>query len=177
MLRKGLNNETYISAKQTETSKNARISETNVHKGGQKSDQPETGKGKKTLGPLACIELAEAHSPKFTFKKADRILKRSEYLALSAGGKKSHNKYFVAAFCPGQHGRSRLGITVTKKVGHAATRNRIKRLTREHFRLFKDKLEINRDINIIAKKGVANISNEEIFSALKDIFDKMANSN
>lgn len=95
---------------------------------------------------------------------------------MSSGGKKIHTKHFLAAFGPGRYDRSRLGITVTKKVGNAATRNRIKRLTREYFRLAKGNLEKNRDINIIAKKGVASLSNGKIVSALKEIFDKMADS-
>ena len=53
----------------------------------------------------------------FTFAKADRILKRSEFLRLSQTGKKFHNRYFIANVCPGRYDRTRLGITVTKKVG------------------------------------------------------------
>jgi len=34
----------------------------------------------------------------------------------------------------GATGRSRLGITATKKLGHAAERNRVKRIIREVFR-------------------------------------------
>jgi ribonuclease P protein component len=43
-------------------------------------------------------------------------------------------KHFVIFGLPGATPRSRLGITATKRVGTAATRNRIKRLIRDVFR-------------------------------------------
>jgi ribonuclease P protein component len=40
-----------------------------------------------------------------------------------------------AGDAPGEDGRGRLGLTVTKKVGNAVVRNRIRRLLREWMRL------------------------------------------
>ena len=50
----------------------------------------------------------------------------------------------------------RLGITVSRKVGNAVTRNHIKRLLREFFRQNKD-LFPPADYNIIAKQGAARL--------------------
>lgn len=112
----------------------------------------------------------------FLFTKADRILKRPVFLRLSKTGKKIHNKHFVAVFSPGCFERTRFGVTVTKKVGHAATRNRIKRVCREYFRLNRHKLTGNWDINIIAKKEAADLSSEQTFAFLKNLFDRISNS-
>ena len=109
----------------------------------------------------------------FSFTKADRILKRSEFLRLSKSGKKIHNRDFLALICPGSTERTRLGITVTKKVGCAAARNRIKRVTREYFRLNRQYIKGKWDINIIAKKQAANLSTRQAFSSLKNIFDRI----
>jgi len=109
----------------------------------------------------------------YTFTKKERILKRPEFLKLSKYGKKIVNRSFFALYLPGRGKRLRLGVTVTKKIGHAPARNRIKRLIREYFRLNKHRITGNCDINIIVKKGVAQLSSNEIFSSLQYIFDEL----
>jgi len=109
----------------------------------------------------------------FSFTRADRILKRYEFLYLSKSGKKLQNRYFIALFCPGKSERSRLGITVTKKIGNAVIRNRIKRLCREYFRLNRKNIPGSLDINIIAKKDAANLSGNQPFLYLQEIFGKI----
>lgn len=110
----------------------------------------------------------------FSFTKADRILKRDEFLRLSRLGKTFHNRYFIVTFSPGQSERTRLGVTVTKKVGQAATRNRIKRFLREYFRLNKHNITGSWDINIIAKKEAADITSDQVFSSLQSIFERIS---
>jgi ribonuclease P protein component len=52
----------------------------------------------------------------------------------------------------GDGGPARLGITVTRKVGNAVRRNRIKRLVREWFRARRDELGPC-DLVVVAKRG------------------------
>jgi len=110
----------------------------------------------------------------FSFTKADRILKHSEFVRLSKLGKKIHNRYFIAVFSMGRFERTRLGITVTKKTGDSITRNRIKRFIREYFRLNKQNIAGNWDINIIAKKEASNLSSHQVFSSLQNIFGQIS---
>jgi ribonuclease P protein component len=114
---------------------------------------------------------------RFLFTKADRILKRPDFLRLFKHGKKIHNEHFVASFCPGRFERTRLGITVSRKVGNAAARNRIKRLSREYFRLNRHMVNGRWDIGLTAKQAAAKIPSERIFLSLKDIFDRISRSN
>ena len=114
---------------------------------------------------------------RFIFTKADRILKRPDFLRLSKHGKKSSNKHFVVTYCPGQFENTRLGITVSKKVGNAAARNRIKRFSREYFRLNRHLLAGCLDINITARRAAAGLTSEQTFLSLKDIFDRIPRSN
>ena len=110
---------------------------------------------------------------KQTFIKADRLRKRPEFVYLSKAGRRVQNAYFIILFAPGQHRRSRLGVTVTKRVGKAVTRNRIKRLFREFYRLNKDDVKDKLDINIIAKKEATGLTSAETFIELESLFKKV----
>lgn len=112
---------------------------------------------------------------RFLLTKADRILKRREFIALSESGRRIQNEHFIAIFSPNQLGRSRIGITVTRKVGPAVKRNRIKRLVREYFRLNRHHLAGHWDINIIAKRQAADFSSEKAFRSLADIGERISN--
>ena len=112
---------------------------------------------------------------RFFLTKADRILKRREFVTLSKSGRRIQNEHFIAIFAVARHGRSRLGITVKKKVGKAVERNRIKRFVREFFRLNRHLYSGKWDINIIAKRQIAGVSAEKVYRALQDIFDRISN--
>jgi ribonuclease P protein component len=68
------------------------------------------------------------------FPKADRILKRELFRRVYDGGRKFHATYFIAFVLPSGEGRTRLGITATRKIGNSVERNRARRLLREVFR-------------------------------------------
>jgi ribonuclease P protein component len=110
----------------------------------------------------------------FSFPKDVRLLKRSQFLTLSKQGKKIHTSYFIAAVLDGTENNNRIGITVSKKVGNAVERNRIKRIIREYFRHRKDSITGIRDINIIARKGLTTLSNRQIIEKLDKLFTKIA---
>lgn len=111
---------------------------------------------------------------RFSLKKADKILKRSEFLKLSKFGKKTQNRHFIVIYLPGKLQRTRLGVTVTKNVGSAATRNRIKRFSREYFRLNRHMITGDWDISIIAKKKAGELTSKEAFLSLQNLFNDIA---
>lgn len=111
---------------------------------------------------------------KFCLPKNVRLLKRAQFLTLSEHGKKVHTDGFIAIVLKGTAQNNRIGITVSKKVGNAVERNRIKRIIREYFRHNKENISGPRDINIIARKGLATLSNELMIEKLDKLFTKIA---
>lgn len=84
------------------------------------------------------------------------------------------SRLFVAVAAPGIGERSRLGITVSRKVGGAVERNRIKRLVREHFRLNRQLLKKPLDINLIARQAAHGQPKQMILQDLHKIFEELS---
>ena len=105
------------------------------------------------------------------FDRSDRILKRGEFLRLSAEGRRVHSRFFLALVLPGRGPKSRLGITVTRKVGGAVVRNRIKRICREVFRHHRPSGAW--DVVLVAKKGAADATKTELADNLKPLLQRI----
>ena len=70
-----------------------------------------------------------------TFRAADRVLRSSDFERIYRNGKRLVcASYAIFVLANGELGRSRLGLTVTRKFGGAVERNRSKRIVREIFR-------------------------------------------
>ncbi len=110
----------------------------------------------------------------FIFPKKDRILKRYEFLEFYSLGKALHSPGFILVYKRGQSGRSRIGITVSRKVGHAVVRNRIKRRVREYYRLHRMAVPEAWDFHVIAKKPASPLSFRQTVAMLTGLFDKFA---
>jgi ribonuclease P protein component len=113
-------------------------------------------------------------SSRQTFIRGDRLSRRSTFLSLARQGKRFQNRIFIAYAAKNDLNRCRLGITVTRKVGKAVTRNRIKRLAREYFRQNRHIFSDDWDISLIAKRASADIANAGMFQSLENIFDQIA---
>ena len=96
------------------------------------------------------------------FSKKERLRKRREFLDLYEHGEKIQSAYFVLYML--ENGRSchRLGITVSRKIGTAVVRNRIKRSLREIFRANKQAIFPYCDLVVNAKRAAARAHNQEI---------------
>lgn len=99
------------------------------------------------------------------FPKAARVRRRREYLALGRTARRRHAPHFVVLCEPTTSG-SRLGITVSRKVGGAVVRNHVKRCVRELFRRDPQRLLPRHDLIVIAKPGAGELGYGQIADEL-----------
>ena len=114
-----------------------------------------------------------------SFSKRSRVRKRFEFLNIQTKGRRHHTKHFILiTFQPsGADHHQRLGVTVTKKIGHAVDRNRIKRLVREVFRQNRQLFPLRTDTVVIAKRGAALLAYAQVLSEIEQIAHRMKPGN
>ena len=77
--------------------------------------------------------------------KLNHIFRRLYHTGASA------NSFLVLYAKPNKSDMNRIGITVSKKLGHAVIRNRIRRRLREIYRLNEDQFQPGWDIVVVAR--------------------------
>lgn len=90
----------------------------------------------------------------FRFTKQERLTKKREFETVFQEGTVVKNGKLVLYTMPNSLGVSRLGLVVSKKVGNAVRRNRVKRLLREVYRLNKHLLKSSVDIVAIPRHSL-----------------------
>ncbi|MGH7914091.1 MAG: ribonuclease P protein component [Candidatus Binataceae bacterium] len=93
------------------------------------------------------------------FGKADRLRKSGEFIQLQRQGARHQSGHFVLYGLGGaKDERSRLGITVSRRVGNSVVRNRLKRRVRECYRLkLRAMLPAGVAMVVIARKGAGEL--------------------
>jgi ribonuclease P protein component len=109
-----------------------------------------------------------------TFPSDNRLRCRREFVRVWEKGRKIHTPHFVVIILEKSSGPTRLGLTVSRKVGGAVKRNRIKRLIREFFRNNYNMLPQHADLSIIAKKGAFEVDYKKVCDELSTL--KVASS-
>ncbi|WP_414045388.1 ribonuclease P protein component [Macrococcus equi] len=102
-------------------------------------------------------------------EKAYRIKKNDDFQKVYKQGKSVANRQFIVyRLSNNENEHFRLGISVSKKIGNAVTRNRIKRAIRESFTRHKDDI-IKDDFIIIARNPSKDMTVEEIHKSLEHV--------
>lgn len=101
-------------------------------------------------------------APIMRLRPKDRLRKRFEFRRLRDQGRRVHTRSFVLLIARSEHAQSRLGITVSRQVGNAVRRNRVKRLLREAFRQQRSLFPDAADVVAIAKAGCLPLSLHEV---------------
>lgn len=77
-------------------------------------------------------------------------------------GRKVHTPHFIVLNVVEPTHPTRLGVTVSRKVGNAVVRNRVKRLIKEFFRNNYSMLAENSSVSIIAKHGAGKLNQSTV---------------
>ena len=108
---------------------------------------------------------------RFTFPKEVRLRRRSEFLRVQDKGHKLTADCLLCLVLPNGRadGLTRLGLTVSTKVGPSVVRNRIRRRLRELFRIRKASLPKGLDMVFIARSSAAQADWPRIVRAYERI--------
>jgi len=96
-------------------------------------------------------------------------LSNAEFSVVYKKGKSLANKYLVMYVLKNDDGKSKLGISVSKKVGNSIVRHRIARLIRESYRLNRELFNSGLNIVVIARVNAKGKNFKEIESAFKHL--------
>lgn len=73
-------------------------------------------------------------------------------------GRRWSGSHLILLVAPGGKGASRLGITVSRRLGGAVTRNLIKRRLREAYRLHRERFREGFDLVVVARGSAVKVT-------------------
>ena len=100
------------------------------------------------------------------FSYAERLHRRAEYRAVFAHGEKLVGRHFVCHVVRREEAGCKLGIVVSRKVGNAVVRNRVKRYLREFYRTHRNRLTAPVYLVVVARPACAGLSYQESADAM-----------
>lgn len=109
------------------------------------------------------------------FPRSCRLTDRRQFLAVYGRGWRVGTRSLVLYGVPSPAGHTRLGVTVSRKVGGSVERNRVKRLLREAFR--RNRVQLGGppvDLVINARPGTAERTAGELERELVDGLARLA---
>ncbi|ADO76160.1 ribonuclease P protein component [Stigmatella aurantiaca] len=101
------------------------------------------------------------------FPKALRLLRRHEFLQVQGSGQKIPSDCLLALVKRNGRAHSRLGLTISSKVGNAVVRVRLRRLLRECFRKRRAQWPQGLDVVLVVRAS----ANEAAFTEVSRAFD------
>ncbi len=107
------------------------------------------------------------------FPKALRLLRRREFLEVQEGGQKLPSDTQLALVKPNGRPYSRVGFTVSSKVGNAVVRARLRRVLRELFRKRRTQWPAGLDVVLVVRTSAAEASLPELARAFDGVTRKL----
>lgn len=105
-------------------------------------------------------------------RRTARLRDGRDFRRVNRTGKRRAGPHFVAVVAPAAHASTagpRLGLAVSRRVGNAVERNRVKRRIREWFRAERASLPPRTDWVVIARDGAAALDAASVARELGEL--------
>ena len=106
----------------------------------------------------------------FTFPRHERLTRRSDYQDVYEHGEKSVGRGFICFVVRREGVGRKFGLAVSRKVGKAVVRNRVKRYIREIYRTRRPQLISGVSMVIVARPSAAALNFSESADAIDRLF-------
>ena len=145
-----------LSAKQSFKEANPWLQASHENQGRPPDSQEKACQGQKTPDRLKISPST------LKFPRSVRIRSRADYLRIQRNGRGHRGRYLILLHNANNLPTSRFGITVSRKIGNAVARNRLKRKFREIQRLNRHRILPGNDIIMIARGPAGQAEFNEI---------------
>ena len=107
------------------------------------------------------------------FNRTQGLKKDSDFRKVYKHGKSFANRYLVMYILKNKSENSRIGISVSKKVGKAIIRNKVRRRIKESYRLNIDEnVKYGYDIVFIARVAIKDAEYKDVEKSMKHLVKK-----
>jgi ribonuclease P protein component len=99
--------------------------------------------------------MTSTRQQRFTFRPAEHLRRPADFQRVYQRRRSASDDWLLVYGCPNGLPRLRVGLSVSRKVGGAVLRNRLRRLYREAFRLTRHLMPVGLDLIVIPRRSDA----------------------
>ena len=112
-------------------------------------------------------------APRYRFRPAEHLSRPRDFRRVYERRRSASNAWLIVYACENELPYSRLGMSVSRKVGQATVRNRLRRLYREAFRLTRHEMPTGLDL-VVIPRGSAEPALDELKRSLPHLVRQLA---
>ncbi len=109
---------------------------------------------------------------RYSHPRSNRILTRKEFDQVFKLGEKQVGRHFVCYTVRREEPGNKLGLVVSRKVGGAVVRNRVKRSIREYFRLHQQSFTEPTELVVVARAAAATLDYNACARSLGQLLER-----